>query len=639
MRRAVFYLFFDPQGQVDDYITFKLERLRPFADHVFVVSNVELDDANRTKLETVADTIWVRENVGLDVWAYKEALQVFGEHRLAEYDELILMNYTFFGPVGSFEPLFADMDARDLDFWGVTEHGEVEPHPFSPELERMERHLQSHWIGVRASMFTSPAWRSYWDELPMISSYFDSVNRHEGRFTHHFSELGFRHHVAYPLEDYPSLHPIMDDTVQILRDGCPIVKRRSFFADPLYMERRAISGRTIMNVAEARGYPVDLMLANLARTSEPRVLATNLNLLEILPLQDTGAPVPGEPLRTLAVAHVFYSEMAGEILDRFACLPGPHDIVMTTADNASRAAIEQTLSEWGVTGEVRVVASNRGRDISAFLVGCRDLLDPERYDIVVKLHSKRSPQDAPNVGSSFKRHLFDNLLASPGYAANVVRLFGEHSSLGMVFPPVVHIGYPTLGHAWFGNKVGATEEAKRLGITVPFDESTPLATFGSMFIARVKALRPLLEAAYEYEDFPDESDYSDGALTHVLERLMSYAVLSEGYHVREVMTPDSAALNYSFLEYKHQAISSVLPGYPAEQAAYVADLQRDRASLTRLRRGRARKRAARGTGDHARGGPVGADRPAPAAVGPGSGVRGRLAGLYRRSVSRRRSTP
>ena len=65
MRRAVFYLFYDPQGQVDDYVLHTLGHLRKHAEHIFVVSNSPLDDANRARLESVADTVWERENVGL----------------------------------------------------------------------------------------------------------------------------------------------------------------------------------------------------------------------------------------------------------------------------------------------------------------------------------------------------------------------------------------------------------------------------------------------------------------------------------------------------------------------------------------------------------------------------------------------
>ena len=59
--------------------------------------NGDLTEQGRERLESVADTVWVRENVGFDVWGYKSALEHFGQERLAEYDELILMNYTWFG--------------------------------------------------------------------------------------------------------------------------------------------------------------------------------------------------------------------------------------------------------------------------------------------------------------------------------------------------------------------------------------------------------------------------------------------------------------------------------------------------------------------------------------------------------------
>ena len=422
MRRVVFYLFFDPQGRVDDFVTHKLEHLRKQAEHIFVVSNCVLDVENRARLEAVADTVWERTNIGFDVWAYKEAMQVFGAERLREYDELVLMNYTFFGPIGSFEPLFERVDALDdIDFWGISEHGAVTPHPFldAPELKA---HIQSHWIGVRASMFRSEAWAEYWSEMPMISSYFDSVNHHEGVFTQHFVDAGFRPFVAFPQSSYPSVHPIMDNAAMMLRDGCPIVKRRMFFHDPLYLERAGVDGRDITNYIESVGYPIDLIFSNLARTTKPRWLVTNMGLLDVLPEVDLGYD-PSRPMRVAAVVHIYYPEMTDEIVDRLELLPSGYDLVVTTTDAERRAGVETALHRRGVQADIRIVPSNRGRDIAAFFVTCRDVIESDDYDLIVKLHSKKSPQDVGNLGGLFKRHLFENLLSSPGYAANVLRLF------------------------------------------------------------------------------------------------------------------------------------------------------------------------------------------------------------------------
>jgi lipopolysaccharide biosynthesis protein len=575
LSRAVFYLFYDPQGQVDDYVLHTLEHLRDHADQIWVVSNSRLDDGNLARLRSRADHVWVRENVGLDVWAHKEAMQVFGQERLAAYDEILLLNSTFFGPLDSFDDLFADLDGRtDVDFWGITEHGETERHAFDKSLP-MDGHLQSHWIGVRQPMFTSQAWRDYWRDMPMIDSYRESIVRHESRFTAFFTEHGFTKAVAYPAETYHSQHPIMDDVAQMVRDGCPIVKRRTFFHDPLYNESHATDGRQVARLMGERGYPLEIMYANLARTSKPRSLATNLAMLEVLPETPAGTEDPSS-LRVVAVAHIYYPEMTDEILDRLDTLPPGYDLVITTADDDRRSAIAEVLERRGREADLRVVASNRGRDISAFFVDCRDVIDSDDHDIVVKVHSKRSPQDAPPIAELFKRHLFENLLASPGHTANLLRLFVRHSSLGMVFPPVYHVGYPTLGHAWFVNADAAGGLVDRLGITVPFDDTTPLSAYGSMFVARPQTLRALTSAGFSHDDFPADESYGDGALTHVLERLVSYVVLSSGHHVREVMTPSLAATNYSYLEYRMITLSARLPGYPREQLDRIGKLKRFR---------------------------------------------------------------
>jgi rhamnosyltransferase len=252
------------------------------------------------------------------------------------------------------------------------------------------------------------------------------------------------------------------------------------------------------------------------------------------------------------------------------------DLVVTTSSEAKREAITAALEQCGVVGaDVRVVESNRGRAESAFLVACRDVLTSGRYDLVLKVHSKKSPQDGHNLGQLFKHHVVDNLLSSPGYVGRVLQMFADRPSLGIVFPPVVNIGFPTLGHAWFTNREGARELADELGIRVPFDASTPLAPYGGMFWARPEALLAITEHEFAYEDFAaDDHGYGDGMLGHVLERLWAYAALSAGYTAHSVMNADWAEINYAFLEFKLQKISAMMPAHTLDQVDYLHDLQR-----------------------------------------------------------------
>lgn len=569
MKRAGIFLFYDPEGKVDDYILGCLGSLQEHMDYLLVVSNSPLDETNRKRLESVSSEVMERKNVGYDVGAYRDGLRHLGWDHMGDYDELVLFNYTFFAPIHPWAGLFERTDKWDTDFWGITEHDEVRPHPFLPKLV-MPRHIQSHWIAVRASLSTTKDWRTYWEDMPPIESYNDSIQWHESRFTGYFNALGYRHEVAYNVDDYPSANPVFDNASLLLQDGCPILKRRNLFHNPLHLDRFAIIGADMLEQARAAGYDTDLILSNLARTSKPRDLVTNAGLTWVVPQsasEETYAAAAKQKI--LAVAHIFYADMAEEILQRLSVLPKGYYLVATTSNEENQAQIRAVMERYGVEGEVRVVASNRGRDIGAFLVDCNDVLASGKWDIVVKIHSKKSVQDDYNAAQLFKTHLYDNLLNSRAHVANILAEFAAHPALGMVLAPLPHMGYPTMGHAWFTNREPAQAVAKRLGINVPFDKDMPLATYGSMFIARPQALAKLVNAGFKPENFPVEGGYKDGSLAHVLERLMAYAALSEGFYVRPVLAPKWAEVYYGYLEYKLAAVSSFLPPFTIDQVPYL----------------------------------------------------------------------
>ncbi|WP_345801867.1 rhamnan synthesis F family protein [Microbacterium sp. AZCO] len=563
-RRLLIYVVYDVRGDVEEYIPYALERLRLHCSHVLVVVNGVLTETGRARLEPVSDEILVRENRGFDIWGYKEGLDAVGE-RIADYDEVLLANDTWFGPIRPFAPVFERMDRRALHFWGMTDHLRVEPHPFT-NTGYLPYHLQSYWLGVRRDMFLSDEWRDYWRDLPAMSSYSDAVVKHEGIFTEHFTDRGFIGEVAFPtLTDKVENHAVLY-AEQLIQAGCPTLKRRPFFQWPPYLDHLAVVGRWTLDTVERSGYPMELIYADLARNVEPRTLNADAAMLEVLPEADVSYD-PEAPLRTLVVAHVFYPEMTDEILDRVDVLPGEFDLVITTPDDDRAQAIEQVLLARPARGatEVRVVASNNGRDQSAFLIGCRDLLLSDQYDLVVKVHSKKTPQDSPNVGRHFKRQQFTNLLNSPGYAANLVALFQREPGLGLVFPPTIHLGYPSMGHGWWANKPAFVELADALGIRVPADEISPLAPFGSMFAARPAALRILVEREWTYDDFGGVEAYQDGGLAHVLERLPVYAAGELGFHTRTVANAEYLASSYAALDYNLDQLSSTLPDSTMQQ--------------------------------------------------------------------------
>ncbi len=572
-RRAIIYLVYDRDGIVDDYIPHKLERLRSHADYIFVVVNGRLDDANLSKLLAVADEVHQRENVGMDVGGYADALSVLSD-RMGEFDELLLMNYTWFGPIGTFDDVFDRMNATAVDFWGMTVHGAENPHPITGEGV-MRAHLQSHWIAVRSSLFLSDDWREYWATMPPITSYRTSILNHESRFTGHFADLGYQWAAAFPEENYPgTTHAAFESALQLLRDGCPVLKRRPFFHDPLYLDRHAIIGRWITDDAAERGYPLALIWENVVRAAAPKVLNTNASMLEVLPHVDVSFD-PSQPLRIAAVVHIYYVDLALELLDRLDMLPQPYDLVITTTDDDKAAEIARIIADRPATkarqSEVRVLPSNRGRDLSAFFVACHDIITSTDYDLIVKIHSKKTVQQGAAAGELFKRQQLENLLASPGYAANVLGLFQKEKGLGVVFAPTLHIGYPTMGGAWFGNKEPASTLLEAAGVHVPLDDRSPLAPMGAMWIARPAAMRRFA-TTLDYDDYLPESEHRDGSLAHVQERVIAYGAAQDGFHTRTVANPEYIAISHTFLEYKFDQIMAPIQGYAIDARHDVHDL-------------------------------------------------------------------
>lgn len=567
-RRLVIYAIWERRGDVADFVSYALNALRAHVDHLLVVVNGTLSDEGRRALDGVADTLLERENVGYDIWAHKNALDSLGSS-IADYDEIVLMNDTWYGPVRDFGALFSRMNARSLDFWGISDHAAQVPNPFTGR-DRLPYHLQSYWIAARKSLFLSDAWRSYWRNLPSLDTYFDAVLKHEAIFTEHFTARGFVAEAAFPCINYPTDHPALFNPDLLLADGCPTLKRRPFFHYPPFLDRHAVTGRWILRDVESYGFPVRFIWSDLARNVQPRVLNTDAAMLEVLPDVARGeAP----PWRLAVVAHVADLSAAEEVLERVSLIPEGYDLFVTVTSVDDSAAVRSLIdriigADVGIR-EVRIVPSKNGRDVSAFFIECRDVLTSEQYDLVVKVHTMRRSKSSFNARRYFRQHQLVNLLSSTGYIVNLLSLFDREPGLGLVYPPTVHTGYGVLGRGWSMYRQRTEKLCKRLGILVPLDDVSPLAPYGGMFIARREALALLADQRWNYNQFARAGRFGEFNLAREIERTFSYAAAERGFHTRTVLNAQFAAISHTRLEYKVDQLSMNLPGYPQDQIEWL----------------------------------------------------------------------
>ncbi|MGN8554696.1 UNVERIFIED_CONTAM: rhamnan synthesis F family protein, partial [Microbacterium sp. SLM126] len=305
---------------------------------------------------------------------------------------------------------------------------------------------------------------------------------------------------------------------------------------------------------------------------QPRVLNADAAMLEVLPDVDTSYD-PTTPLRIAAVIHVRDLARIDDLLDRYATLPEGTDLIVTTTSHEDADHVRSRLSRRAdlapARREVRVVQARAGRDMSAFFVTCADVLRDERYDLIVKIHSMKRAGIEFNARRYFRRHQLENLLSSSGYVRNVLGLFQREPGLGVVFPPMVHIGFGTMGRAWADYRETVADWCKRLGIRVPLDDASPLAPYGGMWIARREALAILTDHPWTYSDYRRKEAQAPADLPRIQERLVALACGELGYHVRTVLNTEHASISHTALEEKVDQLFSTTPGYPVEQIQFL----------------------------------------------------------------------
>ena len=617
MNRGLVYFHFDPHHQVRDYVVAALSSLRPHANHILLVSNSPISEVDRARLATCCDEILPRPNEGLDAGAYRAGLEHLGWERLADFDELILTNHTYYAPLRPWEEVLTRAAGwGDISFWGMTEHATMRPHPFLAQRE-LPRHLQSHWIAVRRRLLTDSAFREYWEQMPPVTSYRDSIQWHESRFTGHFAELGHTWQVAFPVDRYRSENPAIEEAPALLADGCPLLKRRALFHDPLHQDRQAVVGGELLEAAARAGYSEDLILSDVVHTAAARDLIVNAGLTEVVTGCVPGAAGAGaetsSPERRPTGCVVVHVPAGREALERaeadglarrLASLPAHWRVVVTSPERLDAADLERVTGrrpsqedtqEDSAHGEgdvsFRLVRDLDPRGTIAFLTQCDDLWDPGRAaggddgdeggdggPLVLRITVGPPPVPGTRADDVAHRQALDCLLDSPGYTAGLIDLFACHPGLGVAMPAAGHIGRAHAGPTWDGLAGAAKALSRRLGLSVELDPLAPVVPPGAMFMARPEALRTLSEGAKELVRLTDQA--AGGAeqsaerlrrarAAEVLELLTVYAAMSSGFHPREVLTPVWAGRLYGALAYKHRVVTADLPAHTDEQVRFL----------------------------------------------------------------------
>ncbi|MBP2242348.1 rhamnosyltransferase [Cytobacillus eiseniae] len=563
-KRLGIFFFYDEDGIVDDYVIFFLENIKKYISDLLVVCNGKLTPKGKEKLLESSTNIIVRENYGFDVWAYKEGMNFIGSEKMAQFDEIILFNSTIFGPIHSFDDMFKEMDKRDLDFWGITKYHKMPFDPFGTiKYGYTPEHIQSHFIAVRKNMVNSYEFKKYWKDMKMVNSYEEAIGFHEAIFTKEFSDKGYTWDVYVDTDDLKEhvYHPILMMPLELVKDRkCPIFKRRSFFhnmGDFLNNTTNQQSLEFYEYIKNKTSYNVNLIWDNVLRTNNMADIKNALNLNYVLPTS-INKTIELPPSKKIAlILHIYFEDLIEYCLNYAKSMPVESDIFITTDTEEKKKSIKKAFEEIKCANFKIILIKNRGRDISALLVGCKDFLFD--YEYVCFAHDKKTKQLEPFIkGESFSYRCFENVLGSREFVENIINTFEENPKLGLLSPPPPNHAdfYITIGLEWTNNFEITKKLADKLNLNVDMNNvKEPVAPLGTMFWFRPNALKALIQYDWEYEDFPKEPNNNDGTILHAIERIYPFVAQHEGYYSGWLLSDKSARIEITNLYYMLRQIN------------------------------------------------------------------------------------
>lgn len=432
MKRILIYLVYDRQNIIDNYIGYFLHSMQDIADTTVAVCNMPSVEKGIRNLSDYADYIFYRENKGLDCGGFKDALcRLIGWEKLEEYDELILVNDSFYGPFEDIRHIFLEMEARHLDFWGLMKRGRGEYGMTGSDPE----HILSFFYVFQAPMIHGRDFRSYWERLPYYKDYRTAVKQYERQLTRHFSELGYRYDTYADTALNESANPrnqfFQCDYLSyemITKRNFPFLKRKQLSYNPLHLQTQENLAQSIAYIDQYTDYDVNLIWENLIRIMNPADLQRSLGLQFIL---DDGEEECHSDV--LVIVRVSWANAIEAVCEYLNGIRAVCNIRIYTAC----AGIVEGYKAYGYDAAI----------IQAEDIELLSMKDVEKYRYLCLVHDcDLSSEQIPScTGKSYFFNIWENLIKNAGYLNAVVKLLDKKKHVGMLMHPV------PIFNAWIGS--------------------------------------------------------------------------------------------------------------------------------------------------------------------------------------------
>lgn len=222
MKRVAIFASYSKDGIIPEYVLYYLQGLKMVAEEIVFVADSDVQPGEEDKLKGLVRYSKCGRHGCYDFGSYRIGFEWAEKNGvLNDADELILCNDSCYGPAYPFEKVFAEMNKKECDFWGMVESHE------------MKTHLQSYFLVFKKAVFQSSSFKEYVHSFEKQDDFWGYVKRYETNFAGHLSEAGFTFASYINPAQYEELNngkPINPTVfpIKMLEDGMPLIKRKIF---------------------------------------------------------------------------------------------------------------------------------------------------------------------------------------------------------------------------------------------------------------------------------------------------------------------------------------------------------------------------------------------------------------------------
>lgn len=308
------------------------------------------------------------------------------------------------------------------------------------------------------------------------------------------------------------------------------------------------------------------------------------NLIYILPSEPSSlSPFVCDEMypNTVIILYLYYLDRLSVYWPYLDGIPKEIHICVISSREEVLSEVRRHIEASGREGVQYIRKENRGRDVSALLVTCGDLI--KDYEYVCFLHDKKEHSEEVKKDTDlWIENLWGNMIGSAEYISRILRLFLEKPELGVLAPPEPVGDYfcTWYGYGWH-DSFGITEElVKRLCLNTDIRPDKPPVTIGTVLWFRRDALRKLFDYGWEYSDFDDEGLKRKDYLSYGIERLFPYVAQDAGYDTGTVMTGGYAGKQTNYLQHAANLIfKEAEQFFPVNQVSDLECYRRNRGRI------------------------------------------------------------